>query len=308
MPDRLLQVIFGQGWYWLEREEAEMVRSLLAVLFLAGCALAVSDDGAACQGLIPSVPGGGSDDISVTILNTWQPSYATQILGLEYRASDDAVIFVSSSQNKIFIADADNGSQLGSVDRPAGLLGFGVAWTGTEYFVNAWNGGNIYHSTGSGGWTAFSNPAGANGRGLAYGQGAGNFLWESNGMNAMAFNPDGSGAASVSLSGISYQISGLATFDLTTDMAGPCGLAVTCYNESPPKFHFFIYDGSSATPLGTVTCPGSPSASYGLCYTSERGTFFWSYVSGGIPYVSELQIDGLVPLGRSSWGEIKSLF
>jgi hypothetical protein len=281
-----------------------MNRYLAMLLFVTGVAFAVSDDGGDVTGPQAALPNGGTDDIVVTVLNTWSPTYASHVLDVEYRESDDAVLFISSLNNTVFIADADNGAQLGSVARPAGIVGFGVTWINGEYFINAWNNSNMYHGSGSG-WTSFSNPAGTAGRGLSY---DGEKIWQSNSQAAQYMNPDGTGATAVPLSGITYQISGLATYPLTTGDRMPCGLIATCYNESPPKFHFYTFDGGSATLLGVVNCPGSPTGSYGIAFAQARGTFFWAYLDGSGYHVSELSITGLTPLDRDTWAGIKSLF
>ena len=277
------------------------MKCLAAVLLALALAFAADQNGAEAQGQETAVPP-SSDDISITMLNTWQALYASHILGLEYRDDVGDILFVSNLNNKIFIADPDDGAQLGSIDRPAGMYGFDVAWDGTEYYVNGWSTSAIYHGTG-GGWTSFTNPAGTNGRGMAF---DGAQLWESNSSaGAYTFNTDGTGALACALPGINLQISGLATFPLPTENQ-PCGLMVTCYNQ--PTFYFYTYNGSSITPIGSAPCPTTVTQSLGLTYSQTRDTFFWSYVYGGAYYVAELDIEMGAALEKDHWGNIKTQF
>lgn len=277
------------------------MKCLVAVALAWTLAFAADQNGAETPGQEAGLPP-ASDDISITILNTWQAPYASHILGLEYRDDVGDILFVSSANNKIFMADPDDGTQLGSLDRPGGMYGFDVAWDGTEYYINGWNTSVIYHGTGSG-WTSYANPAGINGRGFAF---DGAQLWESNSSSgAYTFNTDGTGAQPCALPGVTVQISGLTAFPLPTGNQ-PCGLMATCYNQ--PTFFFYTFNGSSITPIGTSSCPTTVTQSLGLTYSVARGTFFWSYSYGGAYYVAELDIDLGLALERQTWGEIKTGF
>lgn len=279
------------------------MRSLLSALLAASAAMAVTQDGAFESSPVWEGPG-QSDAITITVVNTWQPTYAPHVLGLEYRGSDNTLIFVSSSNNTIYLANPDTGAQTGSFTRPAGMTGFGVAWNGTEYFINGWNTSSMYHSPNGTTWTAFANPAGTNGRGLSY---DGALLWESNSTSCVSLNPDGTGAQTHALSGVPSQISGFTCFPLPTDDPNlPTGLAATCYNTH--NFYFFAWNGTTMTPLGSAPCPVSVSSSLGLTYAASRGTFFWSYSSGGGYYVAELDIDLGISLDHETWGQIKATF
>jgi hypothetical protein len=284
----------------------------LLILF-AGSALAIDSDGCAETASSAAVPGGGSDDITITVLNTWQPSYAQQILDLEWRSSDQTLLFISSVDNKIFIADPDDGAYVGEVARPAGLVGFGIAWDGTEYYINAWNDGQIYHSDGGGTWTPFANPAATGGRGLQYYDFTGVCMYEAYSSDpvfqAMEFDPDGTGLTAYDLAGIPGQISGITGHEMmTTSGMTPYGLIATCYNY--PSFYFYHFTGSGFTQYDTAPCPVAVTKSLGLTFTDyTRGTFFWSYQgTDGFYYVSELLIPVLGALEEDTWGAIKSQF
>lgn len=273
---------------------------VVAILAFA-LAFAADENGAEMQGQEAAVPT-ASDDISITIVNTWQAPYASHILGLEYRDDQGDILFVSSLNNKVFIANPDNGAQIGSIDRPAGMYGFDVAWDGTEYYINGWNTSVIYHGTGSG-WTSYANPAGTNGRGMSF---DGAQIWESNSSTgAYTFNPDGTGAQPYALPGVTVQISGLTAFPFPTGNQ-PCGLMATCYNQ--PTFYFYTFNGSSITPIGSAPCPTSVTQSLGLTYSQTRGTFFWSYSYSGAYYVAELDIEMGAALEGDTWGDIKTQF
>ncbi|UCE27017.1 MAG: hypothetical protein JSW52_11820 [Candidatus Coatesbacteria bacterium] len=56
-------------------------------------------------------------------------------------------------------------------------------------------------------------------------------------------------------------------------------------------FNFYEFDGSTLTYIDTVDCPLTPSQSYGLAYSVDRDTVFWSYAIGSDDSISELDID-----------------
>jgi hypothetical protein len=293
---RRVRYLFIRG----TNQEVDMVKYILMLFAACAMAFATDQDGGDVPGQQTVVPD-ETDDITIEVLNTWQAPYASHILGLEYKGTDNTLLFVSSLNNKIFIANPDNGAQLGSIDRPAGMVGFDVAWDGTEYYINGWGATTvIYHGTGSG-WTSYANPSGANGRGMCF---DGADMWESNQTTCYTFETNGTGATAYALPGIPGQISGLTTFPLPTDQA--CGIMATCYNTA--MFYFYVFDGSSITPIGSIACPLTVSNSYGLAFAQPRGTFFWGYLAGGQYYVSELDIDLGMALTRDTWGDIKTEF
>jgi|GEM_PF-1484770 len=60
----------------------------------------------------------------------------------------------------------------------------------------------------------------------------------------------------------------------------------------PFSFYFYEFDGSSLTYVDTVDCPDlGVNQSYGLAYSEERDTVFWSYATGSNDSISELDID-----------------
>jgi hypothetical protein len=106
---------------------------------------------------------------------------------------------------------------------------------------------------------------------------------------------------SFTLSEVPTQLSGVTVFPFMGDV----GLCVTTYSTF--NLYFYQYDGSSMTYLGSVACPASCSSSYGLAYSENRGTIFWSYNSGGY-MLGEIEFSIDVALERSTWGEIKANF
>ncbi len=277
---------------------------LAAALLVSMTAWAVESDGSLSgAAAVPDLPGGGSNAITLTILNTYQPSYAQHYLGIE--CFDDVLLFVSSLDNKVFIADPSDLSYVGEVARPGGMYGFDVAWDGSEYYINGWGATTvIYHSDGVSGWTSFSNPSGANGRGMFY-DAEDMYLWESNSStNIYRFDTDGTGAVSYPLSGVSDQVSGLTWGPgFPTDDFG--SLIVTHYNT--PVMEFYMYTGAGLTLVETVACP-DPTAtkSYGLGWCESRGTLFWSYQNSTGYHISEVQVDMGGALDQDTWAGIKS--
>lgn len=229
------------------------------------------DDGSWMTSIAP-VEGGAGDGPSISVVNTWQAPYSLQILDLEYVDNPEMLLFVSSTENRIYAADPDDGTMIEYLDRPAGISGFGVARTDVEYFVNSWTSSTLYHSDGSGTWSGYANAAGSYGRGIESFQSyPGYCLWESYSVQSsstyriFAFNSDGSEVFSADLPGIPGQISGIAVYPLTTP--GSCdapsvGLIVACYDH--PSLFFFLVINDTVYPEGSTALPVSVSSSYGL--------------------------------------------
>jgi hypothetical protein len=139
----------------------------------------------------------------------------------------------------------------------------------------------------------------------------GTYIWQAFGPISAtygatcAFDQAGVLLGGWNLPGISTQLSGLAVFNLTTDVTG---IAVTSYDEH--YIWFYEFTGSSMILLGSAQLPVSANIfqSLGLCYSSVRNTYFWSYLdNSSVFHISELQITE-TSLEHSTWGNIKTSF
>lgn len=278
-------------------------------LALAGlCAVAYANqDGNDCS-FSPVVPADhpGTDDISVTVLETWVPG--VQTLGLDWLNSEDGyVIMASAAEDRINRWDATNETLNGYVDlMDTNVSCFGVAAgpVGALFTSNDWILTNLFVCASGPSWVDLpANPAGSNGRGMEYDEATGDY-WEVGSSGSTytiyRFVPGGS-SQSFQITEPVNQLSGIALFPYE----GNLGVMVTCYNVH--NFYFYQFDGATLSYVGTVPCPSvGLSYSYGLCYANSRGTFFWSWSDGSTYSLSELEIEFEVGLTSATWGSIKT--
>ncbi len=280
---------------------------LFLILFLVPFAVLANEDGCTetAIGIIPG-SGGGDATITLTILDTWTPSWAGQCLGMDVweTGSSVNVIFSSRSDMQINSLDPVSGTSAGTIDLDGGNTNcFGVAWnndlTTPIYHTDDWSDNVLYYTEDYGtSWSTVSNPAGTQGRGMDC---DGTDYWITNSSAGLyRFTPGGSSEA-ISVPEVPSQMSGLTVFPYLGDL----GLCITTYNNH--YFYFYVWDGSTATYLGNAACPTAVSGSYGLAYSDDRGTIFWSYNSGGYQ-IAEVDFVIDVALDRMTWGEIKATF
>ena len=278
------------------------MRYVSIVVLLVGLAFAADNDGS--DPTAPAVPVhfGGSDDITVTVLNSFQITFAAHVLGMDYIEGDEIIVFNSNSDNKLFMCDPDDGTYVSELplSYASNPSPFGNCWdvgAGVTAWVNDWSSSSMAVWDGSN-WSSISNPAGTSGRGMEF---DGTNIWETySSSSIMMFEPGGS-PSSFPVS-VGDQMSGLAVFPMESNV----GVAVTTYDVH--TLYFYEYDGSSLTVLGSAPCPTPVSSSLGLAYSESRDTFFWSYSSGGGYHIAELDIDLGLALTPATWGVIKTSF
>ena len=243
---------------------------------------------------------GGTDDIVVTVLNTFQAPYSAHILGMDYVEDDQIIVFNSNTDNKLFMCDPDDGTYVSelALTYTGNPSPFGNCWkvdAGVTAWVNDWSASTIAVWDGSS-WSSISNPAANLGRGMDFEDPC---IWETNSSSAiLRFEPGG--AASSYSPGVPSQMSGLCVFPYETST----GVMVTCYNTH--QFFFYEFDGSSLNSLGVANCPTACNSSLGLTYSESRDTYFWSYSSGSGYTIAELDIEINVGLTPSTWAGIKT--
>ncbi len=244
-------------------------------------------------------------DITVTSTNSFTCSYAQHILGLDYHMAQEALLFSSASDDKTYACDPDTGAEGSSLDYPwTNPSAFGVAMVSDSpytFYFDDWNDSyiHVYVGGGGGGWSTETNPVGRNGRGMDF---DGSNTWITNsGTGVCRFQP-GVGEAFYSLSEPQDQLSGLTTFPHGANT----GVMVTTYDDL--NFYFYEFDGSSMVYLGSTPVPVSCTSSMGLAYSDTRDSFFWSYYSGGIYHIDELDITFVeTAIEETTWGQIKAL-
>lgn len=163
-------------------------------------------------------------------------------------------------------------------------------------YTNDWfDSSYFYTSSPSGPWSSYTNPAGANGRGMDYDYWHTNLMWQAHSNLAdgvyslIAFTPGTTTGTWYDISSfVPGQLSGLAVFDLE----GMTGIAVNCYLTQ--EVFFFAFDGAEIHFLGTRLLPWAnvTNISLGLAYASENGLFYYSFsdINDNI-FISKLQLD-----------------
>ena len=278
------------------------------VCILIIAAVAVAGAGQFGEGPPALINQNGSDGYEVTVLNTYETSYADIILGMDYNDGYNSIFFISNYDDKIFSCSAFDGTELGSwaLD-PTNDNAFGIADGGIYAHVNDYVDNNVYFFDGSV-WGTYTNPYDVDGRGMDF---DGTYTWEAYGPHfatygaACAFDQSGTLLGTWNLPGITAQLSGLTVFDTGTEATG---IAVTAYFQH----YVWIYEftGASMTLLGNVQLPASADAylSFGLTYSSERDTYFWSYRdNSAVCHISELQVSE-TSLEHATWANIKTSF
>jgi len=229
-------------------------------------------------------------EIPITVVNTWQLPYASEISDLGFDWQSQTLIIRSNSDGKLFLADPNNCEYIGEVDLPEGSTGFGVAKVQGEYYINSDTAPFILHSDETGTWAVFSNPAGMAGAGMESCNYT-DMLFEASSTNPYQFygiEPDGSDFYSCALPGVSSEVSGFTTHDLPTLHDQPFAVILTTRLDR--EFFFYLQSGGEYIQYGQEPCPVPVSESLGLTWTSSLN-FYWSYIgTDGQYYISELQI------------------
>jgi hypothetical protein len=297
--------------YAKERKKMRLVILLLSFVVVFALADVYRMAGTQYTGA-GSFPPPGTDDYTISVVNTFDCPYTSSILGLEFVDADDHLIFMSNTVNdeRLWVANASNGSQVNSFPLPWDTPDpFGVgdySSAGFQPHCNDYNDVLIWYTSDFN--VSYDNHYDQYGRGM---DGTEIFIYEAYGpvgavVGAVCwFYPDGTGVHALLLPGITSQLSGLTTFPYS----GTLGLAVTTYNPGLIGHFIWLYqynrDGFDL--IGTAQVP-SCDMSLGLAYSSSRGTFFWSWTDVSYNFhISELSITGLA-MEQSTWGAIKTSF
>jgi hypothetical protein len=249
-------------------------------------------------------------DASITfnVLNTWNITWADQVLGLTSWESGSTVniIYSESSGMELGSLNPATGVSAGSVPKPAGCgNGFGVVFndniTTPIWHINSWGNSNLYYSLDSFvSWQTVANPCGTNGRGIAF---DGTYYWQSNQTSLLRFTPGGS---SVTFSSVApTQISGVAI----VPGANPSYTYIMLTTYNTDTFILYSYDGTNLVQVATGTQPAGLGNTnrLGLAWCEYRESLFFSYAISGGYAISELEFN-VVSLSRDTWAGIKSAF
>jgi hypothetical protein len=261
---------------------------------------------------LAEVPSHGQEtdaDITVTIVNSFQAPYASEVLDLGWMPSG-YLLFTSIQDLKVYACDPSTGAYVDALDTydDTNPAPYGVAYgpTGGVLTTNDYTIGSLFTWTGAA-WSETPNPADVYGRGIEYDQ-ASNAFWEAvstpTGRYLYRFVPGGS-SAFYALQNPPSILTGVALFPLGS------GLGVVVSGYSDLHLYFYQYVGTSLTYVGSAPLPVTPypdQFSLGLTYASQRGTFFWSYIDNIGTTICELDIEVDLGLEPATWGSIKTLF
>ena len=279
---------------------------LFALIYVISTAFGIDGAEATTSSFIPS-SAEGTDVFEIILLNTFQPSYAANIRGLDFE-EPGSIYFVSGADHTLFKCDANDGSYQNSWDlHPENNYPFGIADGFPYAHVNDFLNTCVYFYDGSG-WRTYDNPYGASCRGMDYNE---PYIWEAYSPigathgAVCTFEQDGTFSEEWNLPGISSQLSGMTTYPEGTNL----GIAVISF--SIHNIWFYEFNGSTMTLLGSAALPAEVISSLGLTYSETRDTFFWSYRSyrSGFPYyyISEFEVIE-TRLESTTWGAIKTSF
>jgi len=257
------------------------------------------------------------DPLYTTILlNTWQITYASNVLGLDHLTLGGTPVigFCSSIDDKLYFANiadmtefnvsnlhSGNGSAFGCTVTPPVMTT--TDFTDTNLYEGLWNS-----------WIYYFNPASYTSRGITR-DGNNGLLWlaRTNGftgsfaqyIGCMTQGNPGSIVWYNVMAGLNntQRLSGIADFVLPN---GHTCLAYNIYSSEWVRFREFT--GYSLEYLGYAVLPVSGiQASFGICYCNTRDSFYWSYQKNSNFYVSEFSVN-ITALTRSTWGQIKATF
>lgn len=279
------------------------MKYLFFLLTIAVAAFAwVDEDGRDSSIPEGTVPADGAA-ITLTVIDTFQVSSATNMLGLDTQDGSDQLALMDNTGGSVRAVTMGSGNPVW--DFPVyNSYHFGIChnWPPSYgWYSNNFLDSNMYYY--SGGWTvAFGNPAGTSGRGLDF-QNDGNYIWQTYNNNRIYRIDESGGSDFYTISEPTDQMSGLAVFPYN----GNLGVFVTVYDFQ--DWFLYEFDGSSLTYIGSGNAGlGSFSSSYGITYHPDTDTFFWSYVVyGSLKWIAEVQFSES-SLEQSSWGSIKAQF
>ncbi len=233
--------------------------------------------------------------IPITVMDTWQPGYASEILDLSFDSLNGYLLFRSNSDGVIYYADPVKCSYKGELSIPAGASGFGMAFSdqnGGYYFIDNKTTGQIMYSNGSGDWNSFENPLGYGGSGMSFNYSYDSELFQITSeypWQIYSIGPDTTEFSIYDLPGVTGEISGCMVHDVCAEGQVPPALVVTT------RFtHEFLFYGGYSGQLSLYAqenCPLTVLESLGLACDFWHGDIYWSYLgTDSLYYISKLYI------------------
>ena len=237
-------------------------------------------------------------EIPITVINTWEITYASDIQDISYNWNTDQIAIRSNGDGKIYLADPDDLSLQDEFGLPPGIEGFGLnvvfePYDG-RYYVNSSAEPLIFHTDNGDSWTSFPNPAGTQGSGLDFNYltGDGELFQATRAApySFFALYPDTPDYVVYQLPGATGEISGFTVHEVMT-LAGYPPFAIIATTRFEHEFLFWQYGTSGYFLWGQEDCPMAVQESLGLFWDWQSLSVFWSYLgTDGKYYISELAI------------------
>ncbi len=287
---------------------------LLAVLVLSVSAFSWTDDEGRDSGFISRPYTGSDDDVTLTIIDTFQLSPDAQMLGMDHQEAGNQLGVMDNDNDLIRGVETGTGDPVWSEEVPLSST-FGLCHDGPapyDWWVSSWSSSMLHRwEPQEDEWTTpYANPVGVYGRGMDYDEASG-CLWE-----AYSIPPSTLGAVRLDLSsgdftlipippgGPADQLAGIAVFPAAGYQHG---VVVTTYDY--PNWFFYGFDGSLLHYLGSDAPSVSGfDGSRGITYNPGTDTFFWTYkTTGEQRWIAEVEYD-ITSLEQDTWGGIKSEF
>ncbi len=250
-----------------------------------------------------------SEDVIVTIIDSFSVPTAQQILGLDYQEDDPYIVIMDNTANLIRGIVPNTGSEVWTMASP-GNGNFSMCQTGAPdytWYANSWNTSDIYRwEPDSRGWTvAFPNPAQTLGRGLAFDTESG-CIWEADHAYGLHRIDESGNSTLYQPSWLLGAISGVSLFPYGDDL----GIVIAYYDFY--YFHFFSFDGASLDYIGEASAyVYNFTDSYGITYNPVTDTFYWSHeIYPSDRRIAELDYEFTTPssLTPCTWADIKTAF
>jgi hypothetical protein len=240
---------------------------------------------------LPVVP--VSSDVSITVLNTWELAFASDVQDIAWNENTGQMAVRSNGDGVLYLLDG-NCSVEGVIELPEGLDGFGVALDSDGlYYVNSGSIPVIYCSDGSDSWTGYPNPAGMQGAGIDIEEFFSTDLYEVTASSPASIWIIDTGTftgQSYNLPGITDEISGIMAHEIMAgDGLSPGALIVT--TRYGCEFFFYYEQSSSYILYDQEDCPPGVEESLGLAWKFNSMNVLWSWKgTDGKYYLSELYI------------------
>lgn len=242
-------------------------------------------------------------DISLSLVSTF--SAEGKALGL-YMIEETALLGVNNTGMKVYGYSPTTGTVNMEISLdPSNTSCFGAAFdpaSAGTFYTNDWSGDDLFYTPDWGTtWNTVFDPSFSAGRGMDF---DGTHFWTTNGTGSIIrFIPEYTPFDVLSVPETSGQLSGITVFPWEGDLA----VAVTSYGAS--GIWVYTWNGTALEYLGFGALPVTPETSYGLAYSEDLNSMFFSYQDFSDDFlIARLSIEISQALTPSTWAAVKASF